>query len=597
MKKLNISKFAVIAFIAVGTVFATSCSKDAGEETIMPGEGTRVVISVGGIDNGSSASFNKIQASARQSINQSSNGSFIKGDAFDVLVSQPKSISQLGLKDKIRAAASGAEALKAEIPMTNGNAYRVFLRKLGETTLTSAALTSGTAGSIAVEKGASYEWFAVSYNSSTAVPEPTSGTDVELSDISSLLYANGEFAVGSGDGDVVVPLAIVFKPRVTKALIEINTMGMFAPVASATINVTGLYAAPESIDVVTGNLTGGTQTLNIAYGDFEPVAGSDGQRLVTEAYVAGNATEPIEVSVSNLSITLDDGSARDFGTSTLTQAFEPQAGMEQNIVLNFIESPLTFGGVQWSRSNLYYNPSVLPSNPYRFNHNNTYSTTVDPNSYFSFHGHLPRILGSAVESEQKDPCALVYPAGAWKTPAKNDLDAIQNQEGVLGNLLGDIGAVLGLGATPGAVGTDTYLEFTPTAGVNTAYGSATSGNNKLRFNYNGQQTNVGLIEGAITLNLADSKGTTGAFWTNQQGVNLLGLVGVGSWNYLGYTGRTLLGGAVPKGSAAASLLDIDLVGLNVLSSALMNVRCIRDTNWETARESASYNPYPDLTDL
>lgn len=596
MKKFNISRLAAIGLLAVGTVFAIGCSKDTKEDIAMPGEGTRVVISVGGINEGNGESFKKIQASAEKATAKQNSDNLIEGEAFDVLVTRPSSISQLGFKDKIRAAATSADGLKADVPMTNGNAYRVFLRKQGTTTLESAAFTSGTTGSIAVEKGATYEWFAVSYNSTTAVPEAT-GNDVVLSDINSLLYAKGEFAVGTGEGDVVVPLAIVFKPRVTKAQIEINTMGMFAPVASAEINVTGLYAAPEAIDVVTGDLTGGVTSKAIAFGDFAPVAGSDGQRLVAEAFVAGNAGEDISVSVSNLSITLDNASTRNFGATALTQTFAAEAGMQQNIVLNFMESPLTFGGVKWSRSNLYYRTDVLPSNPYRFNHFNTYSTTVDPNSYFAFKGHLPRRLGSAVESLQKDPCALVYPAGAWKTPTKTDLDAIQNQEGVLGNLLGNIGQILGLGATPGAVGTDTYLEFTPTAGVNTAYGTAISGNNKLRFNYNGLQTNVGLVEGLITLNLANSKGTSGAFWTNQQGVNLLGLVGVGAWNYLGYTGRTLIGGAVPKGSAAAGLLDIDLVGINLVSSALMNVRCVRDASWETVRASATYNPYPDLTDL
>ena len=79
MKKINISKFAAIALIAVGTVFVTGCSKEVGEETVMPGEGTRVVISVGGINEGNSGSFNKVQASAGKSAaSAASNGGVIE---------------------------------------------------------------------------------------------------------------------------------------------------------------------------------------------------------------------------------------------------------------------------------------------------------------------------------------------------------------------------------------------------------------------------------------------------------------------------------------------------------------------------------------
>lgn len=596
-----VSKLFIGMMIAFGSVFATGCAKDDKNDTALPGEGTRVVVSVRGIDEGKSSSLSKLKGAAGAvSTSKSGGAGLIESSAFDVLVTRPESMaSNVGAKPKIRAATSSSVGLKAETPMPDGFSYRVFLRKQGATTLESVALTSGTAGVIPVDKGAIYEWFAVSYNSTTAVPD-ANGNDVELTDLTNLLYTKGEFEVADTEGDVVVPLAIVFKPRVTRAVVEINTMGMFAPITSAAVSVTGLYAAPEAIDVVTGDLIGGDQSQEIAFSEFIPVPNSDGQRVATTAYLGGNSDEDIAISVTNLEITLDNGEARNFGTATLTQAFAPEAGMEQTIVLNFIESPLTHNSVKWSRSNLYYRTDVMPSNPYRFNHVNEYSDTVDPNSFFAFRGHLPRKLASAVETEQKDPCALVYPAGLWKTPNHMETSVVTSRSGKLVDFLAYVGMPSNEGGTQGAaIGAD-YIEFTPPgagAGVNPVYGSATSGNNKLRFNYNGIQTNVDITDEAIALDLAESKGTLSAFWTNQQGTGYWGVPGIAYVNFLGFTHQSLSGSDVAAGTAGASPLVIDDLGLNVLVSELMNVRCIRNPSWNTVSASPTYNPYPDLSGL
>lgn len=605
MKKINISKFAVVALIAVGTVFATSCSKETGEDVVMPGEGTRVVISVGGIDQGNSGSFNKVQASAGKSATSAnSDGGLIEGNGFDLLITRPSSsFSNLGFKDKIRAAASGSDALKAETPMAKDNAYRIFFRKQGETTLTSVGLTSGTPGSFAVDKGASYEWFAVSYNSTTQVPEPSTGTDVELSDLESLLYAKGGFDVANEEGDVVVPLNVVFKPRATKAIIELNTRGMFAAISSATVTVEGLSSAPQAIDVVTGDLVGGGDSETIDFPSFIEVPNTDGQRRIATAYVGGNEGENITVNVSNLNITLDTDGSRDFGATTLTQTFAPEAGMEQNIVLNFLETPLTRSNIGWARSNLYY--SAGDFSPYRFYHTNP--RTNDPNSYFSFKGHLPRTLASSNAANQKDPCALVYPAGRWKTPTSEELGTLTNTQGLLTNVVGSLLATLGLGATPG-VGYETgeYIQMlpgytqAPTTGQNAAYGDVnTAATNILRFNYNGLVASVDVAE-LIDLQLGNTYGAQAAFWTNQSinQANLGGLLGgtidAGAWSFVGRD-VALLGLLGRRGYAtqSAGVTNVDLLGaVNVLSSSLMNVRCTRDTGWDPAVDG--YNPEPVL---
>src|SRR5690606_18217611 len=156
-----------------------------------------------------------------------------------------------------------------------------------------------------------------------------------------------------------------------------------------------------------------------------------GDRIAHTVNVAANASEDIAVSVTNLKITLDDDTERDFGTATMTQTFTPEPGMEQQIVLGFVESPLTHEGVQWSRSPLYYegnrsatSVAQLSHNPYRFYHTNPALNASNPEAYFSYGGAIPGRL--AKQTNPLDPCALVYPAGLWKTPSSTDLNAIKS---------------------------------------------------------------------------------------------------------------------------------------------------------------------------
>src|SRR5690606_35020614 len=481
-------------------------------------------------------------------------------------------------------------------PMPTGSLYRVYLRKQGDSNLTSPPFTAGTAGSISVEHGQIDEWFALSYNNSTAVPEATNNV-VDIASGGSLLYAKGTFTVPTGSGDVVVPLNIVFKPRVTKVNIEINTMGMFAAATSATATVTGAYAAPDAIDIVTGELIGTPAPQTITFANFTPVANTAGQRLIATAYLAGNTGENINVSVSNLKIQLDDNTTRDFGNASLSQSFAPEVGMEQNIVLNFLETPLTTnrGGtvVRWARSNLYYQDGAY--NPYRFFHKNPYTqTATDQNkSFFSFRGHLPRTLANATESMQKDPCALVYPAGLWKTPTDQQLSSLTSSNGLVLDLVTDLlAAVFPEPGTSGATFGTNYIQYAVTNAPNPAYNDAT---NNLRFNYNGLQTNVSLVSGLINLNLVNV-GKIASLWSSDR-VADLSILEVGAWGYLGSTAPARLIAVPPRperaiGARSAGVLNIDLLDLGLVGSGFHNVRCVRDASWTAKSQEATYNPYP-----
>ncbi|MVZ63634.1 hypothetical protein [Sphingobacterium humi] len=594
-----ISKLAFGMVLTSSILFANSCAKDSKEDISEPGIGTRVVVNVGGIDE-----MGKIESKGQVSksldrVGISTNAlktKLVEGDGFDVLISQSSSQSLADVKMNSTQSSSSGGIKAAATPMPTGSLYRLYLRKQGEIGLTSSPFTAGVAGSIAVEQGQTYEWFALSYNNATTVPDATNNI-VEIADGASLLYAKGTFSVPTGNGDVVVPLNIVFRPRVSKVNIEINTMGMFAAPTSATATVTGAYAKPDAIDVVTGELVGTSVPQTITFANFSPVPNTEGQRRIATAYLAGNSDENINVSVSNLKIQLDDNTTRDFGASSLSQSFAPQVGMEQNIILNFIETPLTTSRngttVRWARSNLYYQDGAY--NSYRFFHKNPFTQTAaeQNKSFFSFRGHLPRRLANATESLQKDPCSLVYPAGLWKTPSDQELSSLTSSNGLVLDLVTNLlAAVFPEPGTTGATFGANYIQYSVTNNPNPAYNDAT---NNLRFNYNGLQTNVSLVSGLINLNLLNV-GELASLWSSDR-VADLSIVEVGAWGYLGSTAPARLIAIPPRperaiGARSAGVLNIDLLNLGLVGSGFHNVRCVRDASWTAKSQQATYNPYP-----
>src|SRR5690606_23755997 len=123
----------------------------------------------------------------------------------------------------------------------------------------------------------------------------------------------------------------------------------------------------------------------------------------------------------------------------------------------------------------------------------------------------------------------------------------------------------------------------PASGTN-AFGNASSASNSLRFDYNGQISNINVLtqigQGDGLLNvglndlsvdlvgvklinsnipLLDSYGDLVSYWTDEQGTNIVGLAGAGTWGFLGNAGRglsysTVLG--VPAATALTARLHL-----------------------------------------
>lgn len=607
MKTLNIKityQLLLLGFLALGMLGITACSKESSQEEVFSGN-SKIMVRISGVTDGKDVHVKVSSTGAPQPNAANHSVKLIENEGFDALIATDnnipgtvaKPINQIGL-----SATAGTKGLRAAA-LANNIKYRMFLyKKTGDTYSYSESFEFAVGTEIPVEiPQGRYKWVALSYNNTTD-PIPDRGLTDSLT-----LPTNTDVLYGSSttdlviSGDEIVPVYITFNRLYARVAVELNAEGLFATFKSAVVTVDGQNAKGGTVNLQTGQMGSkysDETTPALAYTNFENVEATDNSRKIAYFYTADPTAQNIAVNLTNVVVTLENGAERDFGTAKVqnTVNLAPIRGQNHRILVGMSESALTFGDVKWSRSNLYYKTGSRT--PYRFNASNLYNATADENSYFSFKGHIPRKFASSVPANQKDPCALVYPAQLWKTPSKPDLDDIQNSEGVLGNLLNTLGDLLLLPGTPGADLGANYIEFTPTAGVSSLYGAATSPENKLRFNYNGLQTNIALVEGLIALNLGSSKGGQAAFWTETELLNAGTLLTIGAWSYLGYTGGLdlgLLGSIdVARGAAGSGLLNLNLGGLSLVNSALMNVRCVRNPDWNTISTAPNYNPNPAL---
>ncbi|MDR2275237.1 MAG: hypothetical protein LBF27_30275 [Sphingobacterium sp.] len=596
------NKFALAAFLALGTLAVTSsCSKNNSQtEEIVPEGKNQVIVRIAGLNEGDNNSSIGTKGSTNNKKSNENSLKFVEGDSFDALIGVTNSspISS-GLK-----ASNGLQA--AATPLAPTTTYSIYLYKKNSdnTTYTfvkSVPLTAGAAGTIDLANGA-YKWLAVSYNNTDVLPIGATATTVPTS---TTLDLSKDILIASSTSDLVingnsVPLNITFNRVFSTVTVEVNTLGMFARMTeNPTISVTAANAIKtKTIDFTTGNLTlTNVANLNLTASDFTNVSpvGTEAYQKIATFKTAEQPQLTVNAKVSQLKVKLDDNTTvRNFGATESNQNINitPLGGKNQRVLVGLAESAITYNNVSWARSNLYYRAGgALSTTPYRFYHANP-NNPAKEESFFAFRGHLPGRLASGIEANQKDPCTMVYPAGLWKTPTYANLQTMTSQQGLLSGLLG---ALLGNPATPNTGYGTNYIEYTPTIGSATGPYSSTPNANRLRFNYNGLQSNVSLVSGLIDVQLGNV-GTTAAFWSIDR-VADLSIIEVGAWGYIGRTQDPVLGGPRSVASRGAGALNIDLLDLGLVGSGFMNVRCVRDATFAAKSAVAGYNPYPNLTNL
>lgn len=612
-------------------LFFVGCSKiksleDTGNEEY----GIGITVDIGGI----SEEFETL-ASVPNSVQINNYASpdltkLISFNDFDAIPSvqdlKPSISSKILIKDKNR--------LSASTPVNQGVKYYLLLFNDNNgsrgTFRNSYLLTAGQVTTIRIEPGKKYYWMAYSYNTNLDdLPTVTSSNlNVSMGENKDFLFAEGVTNIISATQPTF--LSIIFNHMLSRVGIEINARGMFTDDIKALdtdlilsrfkittpiignpreedlpLKVANFNLLNKNITESSANYSNNTFKIfsfNKPEGDL-PKSDSVLTYLYIPPYTNGEfrlnvRLNKLEIELDQEARVLENRSSRIFNYLDNPETSRPiifsedvsllTSGKSVLLKVDLVESPLTINtrgryellgipligfnySVKWARSNLYFKPL---DQSYRFQHANVQSN--NSNSYFAWGSDRPFEYG-----KNSDPCLSVYPTGMWRMPNAADFYAtiggavtdvnLLNILKVNLNLLGL--SILGLDfPTPSSRNrTDKFVEYTPDAGNSSFYNSALGVdlNNKLRFNYNGFYLNIGLVENLIGLNLGDF-GNVSRIWTSSANVGLLGPVaGVGAISYTGTLAMDYVD------ASPLNLLNIDLLGINVAKTDLLNIRCVR----------------------
>jgi hypothetical protein len=445
--------------------------------------------------------------------------------------------------------------------------YYAIYKKTDNSVVASGAIRSGSPVHIPVETNTDYKWVAFSYNTNRIADFPTyinpRNLVVPMGNNLDFLHASGEIRTN----ELVTPLGIVFKHKMARIGVEINTMGMFADIEQISLSNNQMRTA--NFDVFNGDIQQSSLVTQpeILLSRFERIPNYNyDDRKIAYLYTA-DATKlaNFEVKLTGISIKLDPyataagqprrsfSNMRKYFNSTDLQ---PVLGGSKIFAIDLIESPIytLSSGVKvetyWARANLYY-AGASDHNPYRFHHLN--QQTQDPNTFFSFAGILSQVYGELYPN-QGDPCELVYPQGTWRTALYRDYQG----------LVGDENGVI---AQKPTLVNGAYIEY-PTSGSETAYPT-----NNLRFNFNGYATGSTLTNGLIDLNFT-SYGNKASIWSSTIFPSIIPQGAPGAIHYEGSSSSRV------KPETVSYKVDVSPFpglagGADVAKTTFMNIRCVR----------------------
>lgn len=548
----------VLAMLALcATQLMISCSKEK-EKTNLLGDGTKLIVNVMGITDMTEVSAGKLKANAADmpAIKEGEimPKEMVNFEAFDAQVSlskddlkkRPVSIGE-SVTSNLGSGQLMAAAMEPDVT------YRLVIYDNEDTFISSTELVSGTPGEVNIRKGGTYNWYAISFNNTDNIADVDENNPVlNVPESSDLLYASGSITVDINAPDGNVPLGIVFAHKFSRIGLELNTMGMFADMNSVGVVVNGATGTTGTYDLINNSFSStSSDPITVDFADFENVDPLYGDRKIAYVYSSVETSTTLSVDINALDIQLDDGTNRVFtnlAASPVTFNFTltPQNGATYTARMNFVESPLTLDGVQWARQNLYYTGG---HNPYRFHH--TYAHTQQRNSYFSFRGMVPQNFGS--DSNDGDPCALVYPEGVWRQAEADDFESLTGNGAILFPTPGQ----------PATYGTEDglgYLEYQGSNGVGAPYPS-----NNLRFNMNGGGLSLGLVDGLVQIDLF-SYGNEALVWSHDAAVDL-GIAWIGAYAYEGLQSDQ---------TTVIDAVQVGLLGIGVVESSFKNIRCVRN---------------------
>ncbi|MFD1771297.1 hypothetical protein [Sphingobacterium suaedae] len=533
-----------VLVLSMVSLFA-GCAKTADSENIET-KSVKLTVDVVGVEEVPAVSNNKLKTN-RGSSNATpdviNSKDLISFESFDAQISLEKWSSKVKKKSNMRSESNNMQSTESEAPsMEEGITYRILFYKSDGSFVHSTQMVSGIPGEITLNRGESYDWYAVSYHNSDPMPAPDpAAPELVVPHNTDLLYASGSIEIPAQGSGEVPPLNVLFSHRYARIVLELNSMGMFGDMNQVGLEVSGVTGTTASFNLKDASLSNiSSEPVNFDFEDFSNLEFGYADRKVTYIYTAREEPIDLNVSVHALDIKLSNGTNRIFSDLMASPAeFEfsltPQIGTSYAATINFVESPLIVNSVRWARTNLYYHGG---HNPYRFLPTNAHTNAR--NTYFSFRGMLPGQYGISLTNG--DPCALVYPEGLWRTVRFNDLMMITPV------------FPIETYKTENGLG---YYEYDDTQGTGTPYPSA-----KLRFNMNGFGTATGVVDGDVAIDLGSSYGRSAHVWSTF--AHDVGR-GMEVYSYL----------ATFSGGDEIAYEPVNYSGTGPVESTFKNIRCVR----------------------
>lgn len=436
MKQNNI-KTLLALFIAV-TVFASSCQKDSGIDSLNTGKAS-VTISMKGVGI---ANDNSPKAGLRAS---TSSGKSVATPAVQRQV--VKFNNQFNVTATLREVTTTAPALRASanakraevidtgegdvLPLADGTDYTIVVYKDG-TEVAREEFTQGEGEHTFELEADTYTFVAYAYGDASA-----SGADRDP------LWWTADQTVEDGPNT----LEIVLEHQLTEVTVVFN--------AGAEREITAITAgtlAPNhdyTFDEETGIVTFGAATTAASISFAGQTAGQTWTSA--PAMIAVEDTDNGIVELTGVTINGIEGSISSDGWAL-------RAGVQYTLELNLgdkEEEGIEIGGATWAPGNLVF----VPNNPDDYSEGGTYSfATGGDSDYFNFNGLYP--ISEDYDYQlipQGDPCAEM--GAGWKTPSAADFEALvaegyslETQGGIDGVLIGGVLFMPHLGYLDGAGG-------------------------------------------------------------------------------------------------------------------------------------------------
>ncbi|MCL1669392.1 fibrobacter succinogenes major paralogous domain-containing protein [Elizabethkingia ursingii] len=475
MKSISENFTKIIKGIALGGVVfigVNSCSsRDDKSEDLNNSAKATLNFNIVGIENAgsvsASASVNK-QDGVLAGSSVIAKESTVSLKDFDVLTSIEK-VGSGGL-GAVASSAGMNGAVAATQPMAAGVKYLIQVYVAGTTTnpVVNQVATAGTNPLITVPAGQSYDWYVFSTNDATA-PVINNGV-ISSSTIANkdVLYAKSAapVSVQSGQND----LAVSFHRHTIRMDVNVDARGLFGKIDNTTTVELGTGTGGSFASIVK---SGDLNIFTGAYSNIQTIpAVIQGSSMVNTAGAQGDvgATKTasfytvdasanaisanLSVRLGTLGVNMDDNTLRTFSGASVVYtnaAITPVIGTQYLLNARMIESGIAEGTAVWARTNLQYMTSAvdkyrfLPTNDIPINallnildlvqlglNGNTFNNQIT-NLYWNWNATTP--TGTAGSG---DPCALVYPAGKWRTPTKAEFDALGSDNTAAGRYV-DVG--------------------------------------------------------------------------------------------------------------------------------------------------------------